>query len=210
MYKLNDLFEGNIDDIQGELIYRIYNINSGKSYIGQTRKSLLSRFSGKIMSSHVIRYYNGTKSKLYNSLRAESLENFNVELLPINALLTLDENEKFYVAEFDSYYNGYNDTFGGKGFNIEVSRMIQPIAVECARQQQKGCFFNPEEHRKSCTQGGLARGEYLVKKILIILKDKSLPITKENYILARKELGVHNSPTYEKYLINYTYVTLND
>lgn len=54
--------------------------------------------------------------KIYNAINKYGAENFYVETLEENIPLDkLDEKEIEYIAEYDSYNNGYNSTPGGDG-----------------------------------------------------------------------------------------------
>ena len=118
----------NIDEsnkVLGE-IYKITNIITNKSYIGQTRTHRLnhkkyrpfgymSRFKDHI---HEANSNKKNQSRYLNSaLLKYGIENFTCELLLTCDIAELDEKEKQYISENNSKYpNGYNLTNGGKGF----------------------------------------------------------------------------------------------
>lgn len=99
-------------------IYRIYNTETGKSYIGQAvklKKRLLEHLGTfpKNNLQHIA---------IYRAFTAHGEEKFSFEILykvdfeyngKEGLKSILDEKEKFYIKEFDSYKNGYNSTEGG-------------------------------------------------------------------------------------------------
>jgi len=54
-------------------------------------------------------------SKFYRAMRKYGEENFYIELLETVAIESLNDREKYWIKQYDSYYNGYNSTFGGDG-----------------------------------------------------------------------------------------------
>lgn len=99
-------------------IYKITCLVNGKVYIGQTVRPLESRL--------YYHFRDATKRNLNTALcqaiRKYGKENFKIDLVEevqgINKKLLkhkLDELERKYIKEFDSYLNGYNCTLGGDG-----------------------------------------------------------------------------------------------
>lgn len=92
-------------------IYKITNMINGKSYIGQSNdikrrwKEHRSKHSWK--SNHVI----------YRAFKKYGFENFKFEIIEECDVKFLSEKEKYYIAEFDTYKNGYNETEGGEGIS---------------------------------------------------------------------------------------------
>lgn len=99
-------------------IYRIYNIDTNKSYIGQAvklKKRLLEHLGTfpKNNLQHIAIYrafsYHGEEKFSFEVLYKVDFEyNGKEELKSL-----LDEKEKHYIKEYDSYKNGYNSTEGG-------------------------------------------------------------------------------------------------
>lgn len=93
-------------------IYRLTNKVNGKMYHGQTtEEDINDRW----------KYYKclGCKKqpKIYNALMKYGWNNFLAEVVdttPQNQS-QLDTLERFYIAKFDSFHNGYNCTKGGRG-----------------------------------------------------------------------------------------------
>lgn len=99
-------------------IYIISNIINNKKYIGQTHTTPSIRWSG-----HKNQINNHERTdKLHNAMYKYGIENFNYEVLEFLSSKTkrdlisiLDEKEIYYIEKFDTYYNGYNATKGGRG-----------------------------------------------------------------------------------------------
>ena len=92
-------------------IYKIENKVNGQIYIGQTVKTVEKRFqqhknnSNKSYFSQIVLY------KAFNKYGIENFECSEIEEVP-NELL--DEREKYWIEYYDSYFNGYNSTRGGR------------------------------------------------------------------------------------------------
>lgn len=103
------------------IIYCIRNLVNGKAYIGQTRQGLARR-----RGEHVHRFNLGERDhKLYQAMRKYGIENFKFEVL-CNCLKPeyLDEMERHFVAELNSFENGYNMTCGGDGTADETRKKL--------------------------------------------------------------------------------------
>ena len=81
-------------------------------YIGQTIESIEKR-AGK----NGYRYLKNTNSKFANAINKWGWDAFECEILEENIQTreALNEAEIKYIAEYDSYNNGYNTTAGGEG-----------------------------------------------------------------------------------------------
>ena len=91
-------------------IYKITNKINGKIYIGQTKNSIKTR-----MGKHYSRAKTGEgKTGIDAAIRKYGKENFSVEQICECLNEDLDEQEKFYIAKYKSYENGYNLTTGGQ------------------------------------------------------------------------------------------------
>lgn len=96
-------------------VYLITNLENGKLYVGQTVNSIEHRWS-----DHVSEAYSGNKS---NSLLHRAIIKYGASSFGICALeecqdVELNEREKHYIKEYDTYYThdkGYNLTWGGEG-----------------------------------------------------------------------------------------------
>lgn len=92
-------------------IYKIENIVNHKKYIGLTN-NIQRRRSRHFTDLKCNRHDNSFLQKEYNIY---GLENFSFEVI-YNGDCTYEEisdKEKYYIKEYDSYYNGYNQNEGG-------------------------------------------------------------------------------------------------
>ena len=106
------------------VIYRIVNLVNGKSYVGQTRQGLARR-----KGEHIHRFNLGERDhKLYQAMRKHGIENFKFEVL-CNCLKPeyLDEMERHFIAELNSFNRGYNMTCGGDGVSDETRAKLSAI-----------------------------------------------------------------------------------
>ena len=51
---------------------------------------------------------------MYKAFRKYGVENFTFEEIEEVENDLLDEREKYWISFYDSYYNGYNSTIGGR------------------------------------------------------------------------------------------------
>jgi len=94
------------------IIYKITNTINSKIYIGQTTRSLKSRWKGHCRSSE-----NNKSNNLFHSAIAKyGKDSFLVEVIDIaNSKDSLNELEKFYIEEYNSMSpSGYNLKTGGQ------------------------------------------------------------------------------------------------
>lgn len=105
------------------LIYKIQNKINNKVYIGKTNRTLQVRWN-----EHK-RYANDKTrtNTLYCAMRKYGINNFQISILenniPNNAIF---EKEQEYIKKYDSYYNGYNETFGGEGESkVDIDYLIK-------------------------------------------------------------------------------------
>lgn len=95
------------------LIYKIVNDVNDKVYIGKTTRTLEIRWKDHIKDSNL-----KIVSKFHNAINKYGLEHFHIELVEDNIpneILNL--RERYWIDQYNSYYNGYNSTLGGDGSN---------------------------------------------------------------------------------------------
>jgi group I intron endonuclease len=121
------------------IIYKATCKINGKSYIGQTIRSLRRR-----ISEHLLAVKNGSNYPLHNAIRKYGIENFSWEII-CECLLKedLDNQEKHYIVLFNTRkQNGYNLTDGGEGPNgwvpTEETRRKMSIAKKGKPSPRKG------------------------------------------------------------------------
>lgn len=123
-------------------IYKIENKLNGKIYIGQTIKTVEKRFNQHKNNSNK-EYF--SQIVLYKAFNKYGIENFEcVELEEIDNEF-LDEREKYWIEYYDSYFNGYNSTLGGRAtqlYNWDIDDIIEKYQeLRSAREVAKvvGC-----------------------------------------------------------------------
>lgn len=91
-------------------IYKATNIINGKSYIGFT-----GNFDKRI-GGHKTDSEKG-KNKLYKAIRKYGWDNFEWSIIyqSFEREYTLNQMEGYFIEQYDSYKNGYNETKGGEG-----------------------------------------------------------------------------------------------
>lgn len=90
-------------------IYIIKNKCNDKVYIGQTTQKVQDRWLKHKSDSK--RFDN----KLYRAIKKYGIDNFFYEIVETDIPRDcLDEREKYWIKYYDSFYNGYNSTFGGQ------------------------------------------------------------------------------------------------
>ena len=105
-------------------IYRHWIVNEEgieKNYIGQTIKKPEQRWGVNGKGYMKIRKKDGNVTEFANAIKKYGWDNFNHKVLFSIKCETeeelgfwLDEWEKYYIWKYDSFYNGYNSTLGGK------------------------------------------------------------------------------------------------
>lgn len=109
-------------------IYKITNLINGKCYIGQSRDINKRLNAHKTSAFDVLNHsYN---NHFYKSIRKYGLENFSFEIIEECSIDQLNEREIYWIDKFNSFFNGYNLTFGGdnSGTEINKQKIIQIIA----------------------------------------------------------------------------------
>jgi len=93
------------------IVYKITNLINGKTYIGQTVRSVEDRWKEHCKPCMKRRSY------VANAIQKHGKDNFYVEeLRKADSQSELDLLEKSYISSTDSLYpNGYNLAVGGKG-----------------------------------------------------------------------------------------------
>ena len=113
-------------------IYKITNLINNKVYIGQ------SIHIEKRWSDHHNRPYNPNSPDynctLYKAIRKYGIDSFSFELLEECSSQDLDEREIYYIDFFNSYYEGYNETKGGKKNCVTWSKLTEAQVAEIKKK----------------------------------------------------------------------------
>lgn len=103
-------------------IYKIINAKNGKVYIGQTKNNINKRFKQHIYDSRKERY---RKRKLYKAFKKYGIDSFKIELIEECSKDMAHNRERYWIEKYNSFYNGYNENFGGSGNNIYNHNYIE-------------------------------------------------------------------------------------
>lgn len=90
-------------------IYKITNKINKCAYIGQSINIKKRQNDHKNYPSECSHY------PLYKAFKDFGIENFNFEIIEECALNQLNDREKYWIAYYDTFYKGYNQTKGGAG-----------------------------------------------------------------------------------------------
>ena len=88
-------------------IYKIWNDNNNKLYIGQTRVGITARWSQHLKN------YLTNDAVIYRAMRKYGAGSFHIEQIEECADELLDEREIYWISFYNSKNNGYNSTIGG-------------------------------------------------------------------------------------------------
>lgn len=176
------------------MIYCYTNKVNGKKYVGQTINTLTVR-SKTDGSGYSTKYKFGKAIAKYGweMFECEVLETVESDTESIKE--QLDALERFYVAKFDSYKNGYNSTPGGGGKGRECSMETR----ERIRQAQVNRSPMPEETRRkiSATNKGKKKANTENYK-KAAAKRKGIPLSEETRAkVSKSQLARINSDSYK-------------
>lgn len=93
-------------------IYKLTNINNGKSYIGKStnvKKRISDHYKGVAGISTI------SKQTVHDEMRASGIWNWTIEIIIYSDKDKLNELEKYYINFFKSNEWGFNKTKGGEG-----------------------------------------------------------------------------------------------
>lgn len=122
------------------IIYKVTNLTDNKVYIGQTVGTLKKRKSVHICYSKKSFYH------FHNALCKYGEGNFKWQVICICPNIdSLNEQEKYYIAYYDSMNSGYNSKSGGKN-SIPTKEVCQKIS-----KSNKGKIFT-KEHCKNISK----------------------------------------------------------
>ena len=109
-------------------IYKIQNNINNKIYIGLTTRNVNIRWEEhkKAALSDAEEFEN---IHLYNGMRKYGLNNFSFSIIETNIIdfNILNEREKYWIAFYNSYQNGYNMNMGGNSHYLYDYEKIQSL-----------------------------------------------------------------------------------
>jgi hypothetical protein len=122
------------------IIYRIFNINTGKSYIGKTYSGFYRRLQQHINDTK--RYPN---RPLYRAFNKYGINAFSAEILGEYSQDILEDKEIQFISAYNSYgATGYNATLGGEGrrrVNIDINLLLSKY-LELKTIAHTAVYFN--------------------------------------------------------------------
>ena len=107
-------------------LYKITNIITNDMYIGKTINPIAKRFHRHINDA----ISNRLDTHLARAIRYYKPDNFRIE--QIDTANTIDElniKEKYWIAKYDTYNNGYNETEGGDGGNTYSKKTKEEMNI---------------------------------------------------------------------------------
>ena len=112
-------------------IYKITNKLNQHAYIGQS-VNIESRWKDEKNRAFnpTSESYSSTLSKAF---RKYGIDNFTFEIIALCAKKDLDDKEKYFIALYDTYNSGYNETTGGNG--------TPNLSVKLTDEQVKEIYF---------------------------------------------------------------------
>lgn len=170
-------------------IYKITNDINDKVYIGKTTlSSVEDRFQEHLKDSQRARF---EKRPLYNAISKYGIENFHIYLIEEVPLEQLEDREKYWIKQYNSYQNGYNATLGGDG-------KLQFDYEAIVKEYQKGLLIKEIAKKFNCSNDTVARAISLAKMDTSLNYNKTLQksiiMKKENKIInifpSRKEASL--------------------
>lgn len=169
-------------------IYKITNEINRKVYVSKTIKTLEQRFNEHKQKARI-----HTNRYLYDAMNHYGYENFHIEKIEECNDDLLNEREKFWISELNTFMpNGYNMTVGGDGGdtwsknrNKEITSIKISNALKGKKKSKKFCEY----------MSSIEKGVYQIdidKDSL--LKDIRCGMHVEDicdfYKISRKQLGV--------------------
>lgn len=134
-------------------IYKITNLITKHVYIGQS-KNISTRIKLHLVSS-INKSRSDFMTPLHAAIRKYGVDAFDVTVLEQCQTVELNTKEEYWIAQYDSFHNGYNQTAGGN----QSIRLIK-LTEDTVKQIQMDLASNTK------TNGELAK-KYGVSKTLI-------------------------------------------
>lgn len=147
------------------LIYRIDNRATGLTYVGQTILSLEERWRAHVDYANWVAKHRPEKDTHFaRAIRKYGVEAFVPSVVEETTEELLNEREVHWIAELDTFGNGYNSTMGGSGRRgYECSEETR----DKMRQKATGRKMSPEavEKMAASKRGVKQTSEIIAKRV---------------------------------------------
>ena len=164
-------------------IYKITNLINNKVYIGQSTD--IKRRWKDHRKEAFWRNSSEYEYPLYRAIRKYGLQNFSFEMVEECSKSELNAKEKFYIAQYDSYNTGYNQTEGGD--SVSHNQKLTQSQVTEIIQRLKTTHDNIYVIAKDFNVGGTT--------IHYINKGQQYPQPNETYPIRPHLATLHEKPT---------------
>lgn len=139
------------------IIYKATNKKNGKSYIGQTIKTLKERMYDH---KYDAKYRDFT---FYQAIRKYGWKNFEWSVLEeVSSIEELNKQEGYWIGYYDTYCNGYNSTLGGEYNPMHNEENRKKVSEGLKRYyQREGSHWvgghHTEETKRKMSESALGR-----------------------------------------------------
>lgn len=101
-------------------IYYIKHKENGRMYIGQTVQTINQR---------ILQHKRGT-TEIDKAIQQFGLNAFEYGVVEECISCELDQKEIEYIAKYDTYYNGYNNTLGGRKTGVYRYESVLDVCLQ--------------------------------------------------------------------------------
>jgi len=115
-------------------IYLITNQINGKTYVGQTERTLATRFR---------EHRNSGRKGIGVAIQQHKPENFTIELLETTTTELADDRETYWIKETNSYGAGYNLCETGDSSQSSKQPEVKELIREAARRRVEDGWVSP-------------------------------------------------------------------
>ena len=111
-------------------IYIIQNKETGKKYVGKTTLDPQTRWRQHKQIGRILHNLDESNSAhtmaIAKALNKHGVDNFTFYVMETCDDNVVNERETYWIKKFDTYYNGYNSTFGGDGAARDITLAYHP------------------------------------------------------------------------------------